>query len=114
MSDLIKKAEVAVTKSDPITALIEGMKGQIARAVPKHIGAERLARVMLTEMRKNPALMDCLATQEGTASLLGALMVSAQLGLEPGPLGHSYLVPFGGKVQFPVSVIIDPGGRAVC
>ena len=100
MSDLIKKAEVATVKADPITALIEGMKGQIARAVPKHIGAERLARVMLTEMRKNPALLDCLATQDGKASLLGALMVSAQLGLEPGQLGHSYLVPFGGKVQF--------------
>lgn len=98
MSELIKKTEAQIAKADPVTSLIEGMKSQIARAVPKHIGAERLARVMLTEMRKNPVLMDCLSTQEGKASLLGALMVSAQLGLEPGPLGHSYLVPFGGKV----------------
>lgn len=100
MSELVKQTETAIAKQDPVTSLIEGMKGQIARAVPKHIGAERLARVMLTEMRKNPVLADCMGTQDGRASLLGALMLSAQLGLEPGPLGHSYLVPFGGKVQF--------------
>lgn len=92
--DLIAKSEQALAKPDPIAQIIDSMKGQIARAVPKHISAERLARVLLTEMRKNAGLMECMGTAEGKASLLGALMLSAQLGLEPGPLGHAYLVPF--------------------
>lgn len=33
-------------------------------------------------------------------SLLGALMTAAQLGLEPGPLGEAYLVPFKDQVTF--------------
>ena len=97
MSDLTQKA---LAKQDPVTAMIDNMKSSIARAVPQHIGAERMARVLMTEIRKNPKLTECMATPDGKASLLGSLMLSAQLGLEPGPLGHSYLVPFGGKVEF--------------
>jgi recombination protein RecT len=51
---------------------------------------ERLLSVTMTEMRKNPTLQEC--TQ---ASLFGALVQAAQLGLEPGSaLGHCYLVPY--------------------
>jgi recombination protein RecT len=51
---------------------------------------DRLARVALTEIRRAPALAKC-----DPASLLGAIMTCAQVGLEPGgPLGHAYLVPF--------------------
>ena len=97
MSELTQKA---LAKADPVTSMIENMKSSIARAVPAHIGAERMARVLMTEIRKNPKLTECMTTPDGKASLLGSLMLSAQLGLEPGPLGHSYLVPFGGKVEF--------------
>jgi len=49
--------------------------------------------VALTEIRRNPYLARC-----DQASLLGAIMLCAQLGLEPGgPLGHVYLVPFENK-----------------
>jgi recombination protein RecT len=34
--------------------------------------------------------------------LLGAMMLAAQLGLEPGPLGQVYLVPFKRQVEFVV------------
>lgn len=67
------------------------MKAQLTMALPKHMTADRLSRIVLTECRKVPALLQC-----NTASLLGAVMQAAQLGLEPGSaLGHCYLLPFG-------------------
>lgn len=78
-----------------VASLIDRQKSEIARALPKHLDADRLARIALTVIRQNPDLGRCDST-----SLLGALMTSAQLGLEPGPLGESYFVPFGNKVTF--------------
>ena len=63
---------------------------QMAMALPRHVTAERLARIAMTEVRKSPKL-----GQADQASFLGALMQCAQLGLEPGgALGHCYLLPF--------------------
>ena len=69
---------------------------QMALALPKHMTAERLARIALTEVRKNPQL-----AKADQASFLGAIMQCAALGLEPGgALGHAYLIPYGREVQF--------------
>lgn len=69
----------------------EGFRKQMALALPKTLTAERMTRIVMTEIRKTPALMQC-----DQASLLGAVMQAAQLGLEPGgALGHCYLLPFG-------------------
>jgi recombination protein RecT len=66
------------------------VKAQIALALPKHMTADRLARIALTEVRRVPALARC-----DQASFLGAIMQCASLGLEPGgALGHAYLIPF--------------------
>lgn len=75
--------------------LIERMRPEMARALPKHLDADRLTRIAITLVAQTPALADCTSS-----SFLGALMTSAQLGLEPGPLGEAYLVPYGGKVTF--------------
>jgi recombination protein RecT len=78
--------------ASPIASLLanKNVQAQLALALPKHVTAERLARIALTEVRKNPKLMQC-----DQASFLGALMQCAQLGLEPGgALGHAYLLPF--------------------
>ena len=72
MSDLTQKA---LAKQDPVAAMIESMKSSIARAVPAHIGAERMARVLMTEIRKNPKLTECMATPDGKASLLGQIVL---------------------------------------
>lgn len=71
-----------------ITDLINQQRTEIARALPKHMDADRLARIALTTMKTTPQLLECTPQ-----SLLGALMLSAQTGMEPGPLGHAYLVP---------------------
>jgi recombination protein RecT len=66
------------------------IKSQMALALPRHVTADRLARIALTEVRKNPKLAQCDQT-----SFLGAVMQCAALGLEPGgALGHCYLIPF--------------------
>lgn len=67
------------------------VKAQMALAMPKHMTADRMMRIALTEIRKVPALGKC-----NIESFMGAIMQCAQLGLEPGSaLGHAYLLPFG-------------------
>jgi recombination protein RecT len=86
---------VAKAKPQTIAGLMADpkIKAQMALALPKHMTADRLARIATTEIRKVPALAKC-----DQASFLGAIMQCAQLGLEPGgALGHAYLLPFNNK-----------------
>lgn len=69
--------------------LVESMRGEFAKTLPKHVGIDHFLRLALTEMRMNPQLGN--ATAE---SLLGALMTAARLGLDVGgPTGQFYLTP---------------------
>ena len=82
-----KPKTIAGLLSDP------NIKQQMALALPKHVTADRLARIALTEVRKNPKL-----AQAEQTSFLGAIMQCAALGIEPGgALGHAYLLPFDNK-----------------
>ena len=83
---------VAEKKGKTIFDVIQSGAKQFATALPKHVNSERFVRIAITTIRQNPKLVKC--SQE---SLLGALMVSAQLGLEPGTLGQCYLIPFENK-----------------
>jgi recombination protein RecT len=65
------------------------METQWANALPKTVSAERFVRTVLTEVSKTPRLSEC-----STSTFLGAVTMAAQLGLEFGPLGLAYLVPF--------------------
>jgi recombination protein RecT len=68
---------------------LTAMKGEIARALPKHMTPDRMARVVMTALRTVPNLAVC--TRE---SFAGCVMQLAQLGLEPNtPLGHAWLIP---------------------
>lgn len=71
---------------------IDGLGPSLARAVPTGMSPQRFQRIVLTELRKTPKLERCTVP-----SVLGAVMTAAQLGLEFGPLGHAYLVPYGDK-----------------
>ena len=104
MSDLKNKlatkanAGQVAEKSKNIYELINSMKPEIARALPKHLDPDRVARIAITAIRANPKLQQC-----NPMSFLGALMQSSQLGLEPNtPLGQAYLIPYGNEVQFQV------------
>lgn len=69
--------------------LVALQQTEIARALPGALDASRYVRIVQTELRKNPNLMKC-----SPASFLGAVITAAQLGLEFGPLGQAYLVPY--------------------
>jgi recombination protein RecT len=96
--DLAQRTETAVAqqKQQPTVAqMIHDMKHEIARALPRHMDPDRLARMALTVFRQNQKLQECKPE-----SFIGALMTCSQLGLEPGPLGEAYFVPYGREVTF--------------
>ena len=85
-------------KPKTLEHFIYAMKPEIQRALPKHMDADRIARIALTTIRSNPKLQSC----DGR-SFLAALMQSAQLGMEPNtPLGEAYIIPYGKEAQFQV------------
>ena len=102
------KALVLQEKTSTIRKLLtsDAVKKQLQLALPKHLPVDRLLRVALTSIQRNPRLLDC--TQR---SLLACVMTAAQLGLEPDQfLGQCYLVPFRNKRGFTECQLI-PGYR---
>lgn len=77
------------TKVATIRDLMEKAKPQIALALPKYMNADRLARLALTSILRNPQLLEC-----DPLTLVGAVIQCAQLGLEPGSNYGAHLVPF--------------------
>lgn len=93
-SDL--KAQLSNTKNSKIENFNKVIKKELAEnfaaiksIVPKHMTPERLARITLTAISRTPKLAECTP-----ASIVGAVMNCATLGLEPNLIGHAYLVPF--------------------
>jgi recombination protein RecT len=73
-----------------LISLLNAMKPEIQKALPRHISPERIARIATTALRRTPNLAMC--TPE---SFLGALLTSSQLGLEVNtPEGEAYLIPY--------------------
>jgi recombination protein RecT len=70
-------------------ALLKAHSAEIARALPAHLSADRMARIALTSFRRNPKLAEC-----DPRSVFACVIQSAQLGLEPDTLGRSYLIPY--------------------
>jgi recombination protein RecT len=81
-------AEKAADPAESMVALINKSAKELGRALPAHLNPERITRIAVTEIRKNPKLALC--TQE---SFLGALFTSAQTGLEL-VAGRAYIIPF--------------------
>ena len=81
--------------------MLEQFKGEIARALPKHINPDRMARIALTAFRMTPKLGEC-----DPRSVFAAVIQSSQMGLEVGLMGEAHLVPFGNQCQLiPLSLI---------
>ena len=100
----------ASEKANAVITMLEKARPQIARALPRHLTADRMLRICTTSIRRTPALLGC-----NQQSLLGAIMQAAQLGLEPdGVLGMAYLIPFKEEVQLIVGFkgLIDLARRS--
>lgn len=81
------------TSKSPVQTIrdsIDKMLPQIAKVLPKHLSPDRVARIAMTTIQKNPKLAEC-----DIKSLLGSVMAASQVGLEVDDiLGQAYLVPF--------------------
>lgn len=80
----------------------ESFKKQIAMALPKMCSAERFIRVVMTQIHKNPKILNC--TKE---SVLMCLYRSAEVGIEPDGR-RAHLIPYGNEC----TLIFDYKGLA--
>lgn len=89
-ASLAQRARGEVAEGSPtLQDQIRSMEQQFAMAMPKGMEAAQLVRDALTSLRQTPDLAKCTP-----ATVLGALMSCAQLGLRPGVLGHAWVLPF--------------------
>lgn len=91
------KIQNQVAKQEPekktMQQYIKSMESEIAKALPSVITPERFTRIVLSAISMNPKLGSCTPS-----SFLGAMMTSAQLGLEVNtPLGQAYVLPYNNK-----------------
>lgn len=91
-----------LTQKQDIKSLInsDAMREQFARALPKHLTAERFARVAITALTRTPKLADCTP-----ASLMKCLLDLSAMGLEPDGR-RAHLIPYGTEA----TLIVDYKG----
>lgn len=72
-----------------LVGFLESIKSELARALPKHLTADRMARLAITALRTTKDLDKCSLPSFGAS-----IMACAALGLEPNtPLGQAWLIP---------------------
>ena len=97
-SERLKQAATgqrALTPVQQFSGFLDRLKPQMAVALPKHMNADRMARLALTAFSSNEELQKCSA-----GSIAASIMTAAQLGLEPGINGQGYLIPYKGTCTF--------------
>jgi recombination protein RecT len=102
LANAITQKQSAPAKVDPYRqaqAYLKAMEPAIKQALPQSSGMspERLCRITLTTLKQNVNLLNC-----SIESLLGAVLQSAQLGLEPNLLGSCYFIPYKNTVSFQI------------
>lgn len=95
-----KTGEIMEAKPPSIEAQFQAqlkkMEAQIARALPKHMTVDRFSRIVLTEIRRNPKLLQCM--NDAPVTLWSSILLSAQLGVDLTPsLGQAYILPYWNK-----------------
>lgn len=88
------EVSTAVNPASAFKDLLNSRKNEIAAALPKHMTADRVIRLALTEFTKNPLLRECTPQ-----SIYSGIIQASQLGLEIGVLGQAYLVPYNNKIK---------------
>lgn len=88
-------------------SVVERAQPAIAAILPRHMDAERIARIALLAMNKTPMLYEC-----DPMTVLQSVMQASALGLEINtPLGHAYLIPFRNRQKQVVECQLIPGYR---
>lgn len=87
---------------------MDSFKPQMALALPKHLSADRMARLALTQFSSTPKLREC-----DPHSIAGSIMTASTLGLEPGVNGQGYLVPYYDKRKKALICQFIPGWKGL-
>ncbi len=98
MSTAELKTAVTGKKENPIavfSSFMDKFKPQLALALPKHLTADRMARLALTAFSTSEKLQQC-----DPKSIAASIMLAGQLGLEVGVNGAGFLVPYGKTCTF--------------
>lgn len=96
-------AQVGTTRH--LKALMDIWGPSIAGVLPSQVKPERMLKVLLVAVNKNPTLLSC--TQE---SLFQAMMELGQTGLELGVLQEAHLIPYRNKGVMQAQLQIDYKG----
>lgn len=88
-NELATQSDQSLAKND-IRSLLQSdtVRGQVELALPKHMSPDRMMRVALTAINKNPKLLECTK-----ASVLLSLMTCSQYGVEPDGR-NAHLIPY--------------------
>lgn len=92
------KNAIAGKDSNPVASFsrfLDGYKSQIQLALPKHLNADRMARLALTAFSSTPKLQEC-----EPQSIVASIVTASQMGLEIGVNGQGYLVPYKSRGKF--------------
>ncbi len=89
------KSQPPVSSTGEFNRYLTQYKDQLTAALPKHLNADRMARLALTAFSQSTALQKC-----DPKSIFAAVVLSSQMGLEIGVSGQGYLVPYKGKATF--------------
>lgn len=84
--------------SNPVASFsrfLDTFKPQLAKALPKHMTVDRMARLAVTAFSTTPKLQECDAR-----SIVASVMTASTLGLEPGVNGQGFLIPYGKTCTF--------------
>lgn len=99
MTELDIHARIAQAQSRPsIDAVLARMQPDIAKALPKGLDPDRVARLALTAIRtsevaKAKGVSKTALSESTPESFAGALLTAVALGLEPGT-AEAYLIPY--------------------
>lgn len=98
MKQATKQNTLSGLKHTQVSDVLNGLKSQIAAALPKHLTAERIIQMSSTLISRNPKIAEC-----SIDSLVGAVMQASILGFEPvAALGQCSFIPYNGSVDFQI------------
>ena len=95
MNETNNGGALTVSPTKAFSQFIDKLKPQMALALPKHMKADRMARLALTAFSSSAEMQRC-----SYQSIAASLMTAGAMGLEPGVNGAGYLIPYKGTCTF--------------
>lgn len=103
------RAALERSNLNTLRGMFERVNKQLEAALPKFITPDRMIRIATTTVQRVPRLLQC-----DPVTVVGAVMQSAQLGLEPDNItGAAYLVPFWNEKARRLECTLIPGYRGL-